>query len=151
MRKQETKYGKLIGRQGDEYYYLDYTFEDGTFKGAVGSIMRPVTIEEAEDRRENFDDDGERWQMAVDAGATELGKKEWKEMVLDIDGDEAVFDQSYYEYGEDLLNRIDPKREIYELVECRGGGRCFYFDTKWDELFDPALWKEILKFEKEIK
>lgn len=148
MARQETKYGKLIGHIGEEYYYLDDTFSyDGGLRGATGSIMRPVTIEEAQYRRDNWDEDGELWRMAVEAKQTYRGHEDWVEFVLDCDGNDAVFDLSYYDYQEALLDRLDPDRKTYELVECVGGGRCFKPSMKWDELFAPELWKEIVKYE----
>ena len=142
----ETEYGELIGRIGDEYYYLDGVFEyTDSFKGATGSVMRPVTPEEAEQRREDWDDGDEMWKQAVEAGNTTLGADEWHEMVMDVDGDEVIFDFSYCDtYGEDLLERLG---EEYELVECRGGGRCFDYDMKWDELFNTKLWEMIRQYE----
>lgn len=43
MARSQVNYRKLVGRVGNEYYFLDYTFENGDHKGAVGSIMVLVT------------------------------------------------------------------------------------------------------------
>ena len=146
MIKQEQKIGKLVGRKGNEFYYCDYIFEHGTFKGVVGSVMTPIGSEEAKDRRENWDEDGELWRQAVQEGATELGINAWHKMVLDTAGDDVVFDLSYADtYGNDLLEFLNNVE--FELVECIGGGRCFYTDMKWDELYDKELWEHIKQAE----
>ncbi|KKM72115.1 hypothetical protein LCGC14_1423730 [marine sediment metagenome] len=149
--KKQTDYNKLVGRQGDTYYYLDYVFDHGpgsSFRGAVGSRMCPVTFADAERRRENFDEDGDEWRAAVQEQQTTLGYDDWCKFVVATDGDDAIFDQSYSDtYGEDLLDRLDPEREEYELVECTGGGRCFNHEDKWDEVFDAELVKVIASYE----
>ncbi len=157
MRKQ-TDYNKLIGRIGDEYYWLEYIFNDENgFKGAVGFSLRPITIEEAEQRREDFDEDNELWKMAVSSGNTELSAEDWHKMVLDIDGDDSVFDMSFFSpYGEELIKKlnadIEDEGERYELTEACGCGRHFDIGMKWDELFKPELYKLIEQAEaKEIK
>ena len=143
----QTNYDKLIGRKGEEYYYLDYVFTHRQdFKGATGSIMRPVTEAEAEERRDDWDSDGEMWRQAVAGESTTLSQEEWQQQALAIDGDDLVFDLSYCcTHGEDLLERLG--RDEYELVECLGGGRCFYTDIEWDELFEPELWELIKEYE----
>ena len=144
--KNQTDYGKLIGRKGNEYYFLDYTFEDRDFKGAVGSVMVPVTKEEAEERRDDWDSDGEMWRMAVEAEMTTMGMDEWHEFVLAMDGENHMFDESYCStYGEELLAFLDSEEN--ELVECVGGGRCFYADREFDEIYEPDLWELIKKYE----
>lgn len=46
--RNETKYNKLVGRIGDAYIFLDYTFEHSPdFRGATGSSIRPVSRERA--------------------------------------------------------------------------------------------------------
>jgi hypothetical protein len=45
MPRSQTNYGKLVGRIGNEYYFLDYVFKQDKHRGAVGSIMFPVTRE----------------------------------------------------------------------------------------------------------
>ena len=144
----ETKYGELIGEIGGDYYYLDYVFEHSdSFKGATATVLRPVAFSEAESRREEFDEDGELWRCTVASESTELSMDEWHKSVLDNDGDDAIFDFGGGEYHEDLLDRIDPERQEYELVECIGGGRSFSLDMKWDKLYNPELWEVIKKYE----
>ena len=144
----QTTYQKLIGRIDNEYYFLDYVFETDAYKGAVASVLSPVSFEEMEYRRENFDEDGELWKDAVANDRTELGHKEWAAHVLRLDGDDAVIDLSYFStYGEELLQRLDPEHEVYEYTEGVGGGRSFRPDMKWDELYEPELWQIIQQYE----
>ena len=146
--RDQTTYGKLVGRVENEYYYLEYVFQDDTFKGAVGAILIPVSFAEMEERRTIFDDDGELWRAAVEAQQTELSHKDWRDRVLAIDGDDAVIDLSWFcDYGEALLERLDPKHEVYEYTEGIGGGRCFHLDMVWDELYAPDLWEIIKQYE----
>lgn len=148
MNRQEDHYNKLVARIGDGYYFCDYIFHDDRFKGATGSIMRPVSEAEAEDRRENYDEDGEMWKNAVADDRTTLGKDDWWELVLNTDGDEAVYDLSYADtYGEALMELLHNRGEDVELVECVGGGRCFHEDTEYDEVFDQELLDKINEVE----
>ena len=148
MDNEETKYNKLIGKIGDEYYFLDHTFNHAdNFKGAVGSTMQPLTEEEYNERVDNYfdvDNIREFWQQAVEADKTDMGLDEWIEFVRNTDGEENVIDRSYPNYGEQLKKLLG--EEVFE-VECTGGGRCFEKKMKWDKLFDEKLWEEIKKFE----
>lgn len=143
----EIKYNKLVGRIEDRYYYLDRVFQhNDNFKGAVGSIMRPVSFAEASARREEWDDDNELWNHAVANNDTDLGADEWHNMVIEEDGDALVFDLSYANtYGEDLIKFLN--EDDIELVECVSGGRCFYTDMAWDELYNHGLWEMIKQYE----
>ena len=146
MNKEETQIHKLIGRIGEEYYFCDYVFKDKNFKGATGTLMHPVTAEEAEELRDNWDKDGELWQEAVANKQTTLGQDDWKKQILYIGDDSVVFDLSYADtYGGKLLDKLG--RDNYELVECIGGGRCFKVDMAWDELFDAETWELIKQYE----
>jgi hypothetical protein len=64
----------LVGKTiNGDYYWLDYVFEDGDFKGAVGSVFRPVTNAEKKERmsignaKDNLED---LWKDAVASGDT---------------------------------------------------------------------------------
>lgn len=139
---------KLIGRIGDSYYYLQELFEHkGQSKGAIGSIMMPVSINEASNRRDTWDECNELWKAAVVANRTDLGADAWHEMVMSQGGDDIVFDLSYPDLADDLLRFLnDP---TVELCECVGGGRCFDLSLEWDDLYEPELWNLIKKFESE--
>jgi len=148
MRK-ETKIGKLICKIEDEYYFLNYFFNhNDDFKGATGTILRPVSKEEyieiTEDNAEEYLE--ENWRMAVQGGNTTDGLSDWVEYVKRMDGDGAFFDLSYSEYWEQL-RAIGFDEEDYPVIECRGGGRCFGKETKFDKIFDKKLWKQIREIE----
>ena len=161
----EQKVNKLVGRttEGD-YYWLDCVFEDGDFEdgehsGAVGSVFRPVSEAEKEEQMDS-DDAKERfrdlWQNAVDTNNTELGLDDFVQDVIDMDGDEAFFDLSYYDNGceiaeifnSELPNDAD-ESEKAEFSECVGGGRCFNRKIKWDKVYDEAALTLALSYEKD--
>lgn len=149
--REETRYDKLVGRIGENYYFLDYTFKHGEFKGATATILRPVDIDEHKDKT-NPESDAckdyfrELWQIAVSDGITEDGLDDWVEQIINIDGDEAVFDFSGYHLWEQL-RKIGLSEEEYPVFECVGGGRSFSIDMEWNEIYDVELWEEIKKFE----
>ena len=149
--KRETKYNQLVGRIGDEYYFLDYTFHHGDdFKGATGSELSPLTEDEYNERVESyFDPENMRdsWRQAVSDSSTDLSLSDWIELVKDTDGEENVIDRSYADtYGEELKKRLGDK--AFE-VECLGGGRCFEAGMKFDEVFNQKLVDIINQFEEE--
>jgi len=156
---------KLVGKdKSGDYYWLDYVFEDGDFEdgehsGAVGSVFRPVSEAEKEEQMDS-DDAKERfrdlWQNAVDTNNTELGLDDFVQDVIDMDGDEAFFDLSYYDNGceiaeifnSELPNDAD-ESEKAEFSECVGGGRCFNRKIKWDKVYDEAALTLALSYEKD--
>ena len=109
-------------------------------RGAVGTIFVPATKREAQDRRDDWDEDGEQWRSAVAAEQTDMSMEEWHECTLGSDGDDVVFDLSYYDLGIELCDKLNAElpedHDEYELAECVGGGRCFSVDMKWDELYN---------------
>jgi len=150
----QTQVKKLVGRIDNAYYLCDYLFKhsDG-FKGATATVLCPVARETYENRTdsghpntiERFED---CWQQAVQAGSTTDSLEGWVEMVLDTDGDEAVFDMSGYDYWDDLRAAIpELTEEDYPVFECVGGGRSFSPDMKWDEIYDEKLWQQIKEIE----
>lgn len=148
--RQEDRYDKLVARIGNKYYFCNYIFHDlrnKHFKGATGSVMRPVSECEAEERRENYDEDGEMWKNAVENDNTTLGKDDWWEWVLDNDGDDAISDADTY--GKELMELLHNQDKDVELVECVGGGRCFDANTEYDEVFDQELLDKINAVETE--
>ena len=144
--EKRTEYNELIGRIDDEYYFLKDVFTHSKdFKGATGSVLRPVTKSEAEDRRERWDDDNELWKIAVQSGNTDLGADDWHAMVINADGDDVVFDLSDRDLADKLMAKLDD--DDIEIIECRDGGRCFDINMKWDEIYRPDLWKIIKQYE----
>lgn len=152
MERYEQKYNKLIGRQGDEYIFLDYLFKQGTFHGATGTRMRPISQGEHSERTDpdNIKDRYEDiWREVVSSGKTTEGLDEWVDMCIRIDGvNHMAYDTSYWMsemWGQ--LREIGITEEEYPVIECTGGGRCFDIDMQWDELYDEKLWKLIQKYE----
>lgn len=145
-------YNKLIGVIDAEYYFLKYVFDGGHgLKGATGSILRPVTNDEAEERRENYDDDNERWKQAVADDYTTLGAYDYKEQ--NPAEDEDIFDLCDRELADNLMAILteeyqSEKRNFdIELIESVGGGSCFKVDMRWDKLYNRNLWELIKQYE----
>jgi hypothetical protein len=44
-KRKEKKYFKPVGIKDGSIYFLDYIFEDGDFKGAVGTVLYPFQVE----------------------------------------------------------------------------------------------------------
>ena len=121
-------YNKVVAYNEDEIYLLDHTFEyPDRFKGAVGTIARPVTEQEYNERlsREGLAETAECiWR--ADAGSTygtELGLEEW-------------IDENLEELQESAIELLDP--EVLEAAglhyfaaEIIGAGRIF--DEGWDK------------------
>ena len=143
-----TKYGKLVGRKDDEFYFLDDIFNYGDgFKGATGTRLRLVPQEEyAERTSQESKEEYARgfWQTAVADGKTDDGLTDWMEY-NDI-GDDFMFDLSYAEYWPQLRT-VGYSEEEYPIIECTGGGRCFDSDMEFDEVYAPELIKLINKVE----
>jgi hypothetical protein len=155
-RREQNNYHKLIGRIGNDYYFLDYTFSHGDgFKGATGTVLTPVGKNEYEDRTDPESETcqewfREIWKMAVENNDTDKGLEDWVFENISAYGDEGVFDFSGYDLWEQL-REIGLNEDDYPVFECIGGGRCFDVDMVFDEIYDKELWEEIKKFEKEKK
>ena len=152
-------YNKLVGRKGNEYYFLDYIFKhDEDFMGATGTIVTPVHsnyFEYATSR----DGLAERY---LDA----MSESEWcNTLGLDeddcteeeiIDGIENLYRAGELQPFEECSSKEESQmREIaefsdsnkYPLFEVIGGGRSFYADPKFDEVYDKTLLALIIKAE----
>jgi hypothetical protein len=162
--KKRIKFDKLVGRVGDDYYFLDTIFEynDG-FKGATGTIVNPVNKSYYEYATS---EDGilERY---LDA----MGESEWMETLnldendFEDEGDKlkAIEDGIYELYRVGELNPFEEvdyeqeeqMRELpqfsdsdeYPLFEVIGGGRVFGADVKFDEIYDNELYKKVKQVE----
>lgn len=75
------KYLEIEPKEAEE----DITTEDEETYTYCGTYYYVLTENEAHDRAEEYLGD-EMWQMAVQSGNTELGKQEWVEQVINIDG-----------------------------------------------------------------
>lgn len=171
MARSGKHFGEVVGvTESGEVYILDYTFDSGAgdgFKGAVGTHMRPVTRAEYEEAteqealEERFED---VWQMMAGDGRTTESLADFAARAFAVDGDEAVFDLSNYEYWEDaeyyvrMLNDRagNPLYELDEeivLFDCNGGGRCFSSFDEMQDMFvlmpNTELWLDINRAERE--
>ena len=152
MRKQ-TEYNQLVGRIGDSYYFCDYIFEDRGFKGAVASVLCPVSKSDYDNRHDLDNSDTlewfrELWQWAVDGNYTEESLVSYAQDVIDDDGDDALWDLSYNHYWDALREAIPELTEDeYPVFEAAGGGRRFSPDMEWDEIYDQELWEKIKAIE----
>ena len=128
MAKNSWDYNKVVAYNEDEIYLLDYIFEypDG-FKGAVGTIVRPVTEGEYNERlsREGLAETAECiWR--ADAGSTfgtELGLEEWINENLEELREDAIELQD--------LEVLEAAGLHYFAAEIIGAGRIFH--EGWDE------------------
>lgn len=69
-------------------------------------------------------------------------------MVLNVDGDEVVFDFSDCDLWNILREAISKlTEEDYPVFECTGGGRSFSSDMMWDEIYNQELWEKIKEIE----
>lgn len=162
MKKEKRiKIDKLVGRTEDgEYYWLDEVFEHAkNFRGACGSVFRPVTVaqkEEAmtpENAKERFRD---LWQEAVRTGHTEDSLDEYVESIVGCDELESFFDLSYYDNGCEIAEIYNselpadaPEEDNAEFCECVGRGRCFNHKIKWAKVYDTKALKLALSYEKD--
>ena len=162
---EREKIEQVVGRTTDgEYYVLDYVFDETTdnkpFRGAVGSVMRPISIREADEAMEveNATDRYEDvWRECVANGDETRSLDDFVESILMSEGIEAMFDLSYYSIGEEvakLYNEELPEdhdeKDEAEFSECVGGGRCFSHSLEFDkvhrqDLLDLALSHESAK------
>ena len=128
MAKNSWDYNKVVAYGEDEIYLLDYTFNyaDG-FKGAVGTIVSPVTEQEYNERlsREGLAETAECiWR--ADAGSTfgtELGLEEWINENLEELREGAIELQD--------LEVLEAAGLHYFAAEIIGAGRVFH--EGWDK------------------
>jgi hypothetical protein len=162
--KTQDNYNALIGRIGDEFYFLDYIFKhnDG-FKGATGTIVMPVSKEYYEYATS---EEGilERYMDA-------MGEDEWiSTLGLDRDNFEdendltkAIEDGIWQLYNAGELNPFDEvdsnieeqmralpqfaSSEEYPVFEVIGGGRSFDKERVFDEIYNQELFDKIKEAE----
>lgn len=156
MPREEIKINKLVGEKNNEFYFLDYVFDEGNnFKGAKGTILVPISQEEYKERTTTpglAEWLKEAWKYRFENDQTALGLEEWAEEVYSIDGDDAVFDLSYS--NTDFWQQIrevepDLTEEDFPLFECIGGGRCFSKNMEFEKVYNPELIELINKYEEE--
>jgi len=174
MREEKAK---LIGRIGDEYWFVDSVFKHGDgLAGCTGCQVYPVSADQA-DEALSFDNMADRYadywaEQYKDAaeddcencggypdedGCENCGYPSLESLCNDIaraDGYDAVFDFPGHEYT-DILEGIlvtedDP--DAVEFADCGGCGRIFGhaahdFKDRFDEVYDRKALVAILAYE----
>lgn len=146
MSKQQTNYNKVVGRNGQEIYILDYTFKhDDGFQGATGTVVVGLTQEQVDYM---YSDEGllERWYD----GFNPNGEKTEEEFLEEINnvirwGNFEPFEQHHND--DELLALQYSKDNNFVAFEVIGCGRCFKEDQTFEEVFNEELLQEILKYE----
>ena len=128
MARNSQYYNKVVAYNEDEIYILDNIFEySDSFRGAVGTIARPVTEQEYDERlsRDGLAETAEcLWR--ADAGSTfgtELGLEEWIDENLEELRESAIELQD--------LEVLEAAGLHYFAAEIIGGGRVFH--EGWDK------------------
>ena len=149
MSRQQTNYDRVVGRNGQEIYILDYTFkyDDDGFQGAVGTVVVGLTQVEVDYM---YSDEGllERWYDAFNPDGEKTEEEFLEEINDEISwGGFGPFEQHHD--GEELLTLQYSKDSNFVAFEVIGCGRCFKEDQTFEEVFNEELLQEILKYEGE--
>lgn len=167
----------LVGRKDNEYWFVDSVFwHDANFYGCTGSIVCPISEEQAEDEL-SVDQLEDRfydywYERAIEDiqegcencagepnndGCEDCGYQSLRRFCEDIvryDGYDAVFDYPGHAYEEVLRDLLvsddDPSR--VETVDHSGCGRIFGNDgvDDFDEVYNLAALEACLAYEKGI-
>jgi hypothetical protein len=151
---------RLIGRDGDTYYFVDSVFDHGDgFRGCTGFAVRPVSpgewewASEFENVAERLEDvyadmygGDDRWYDPDSAG--DAREKDFERFVNDAiqyDGiGHLMFDESYCCEAGSVFDKLELE---YETTDCNGCGRMFKADSDYEELFDLNAWIGVRSFE----
>ena len=158
------KFDKLVGRVGDDYYFLDDIFEykDG-FKGATGTIVNPVnnsyyeyaTSEDGILERYMDAMGAEEWMQTLNLDEEDFDNEDDKIKAIE-NGIYELHRMGYLNPFEEFDYKMEEQmRELpqfsdsneYPLFEVIGGGRIFGADVKFDEIFDNELYKKVKQVE----
>jgi hypothetical protein len=138
----------VLGKRNRVFDFVDYIFElESGFSGAVGSSMRLVTYEEAEEQMSRYMNyETSPLVHAYEDEAPEIGWDEWIKGVADNDGYRLVYDLSYADKYGDVVKQLAVEEDLVnsitdiEVVECTGGGRMFERTIDhYDEVYDSEL------------
>jgi hypothetical protein len=155
----EKVYNKLVGRKGNEYYFVDYIFKHrNDFMGATGTVVTPVHrnyFEYATSR----DGLAERYLDSMDESEwckiLGLNEDDCTEEEI-IDGIESLYRAGELQPFEECNSEQESQMrkiaefsdsEKYPLFEVIGGGRSFSADDKFDEVYDKTLLAMVKKAE----
>ena len=149
--------------EDDELYILDSIFHNSNaFQGVTCYSMRHLSDEDIEERNKVdnvMDYCDELWRMAVQAGQTEDGLREWTEQYInDCYGDlYPGWDSSYYRDTQEAIGNLTHGQQValYKYYgqddicdeftcECGGCGRHFPEDNEWKMRFVSDKLLELL-------
>jgi hypothetical protein len=156
MARKEKKINKVIGKTADgDFYCCEDIFRySDNFKGATGTVLRPVSLAEYENA-ENPDNPDTRdrfldlWKEVVQAGCTENGFDDWLKMLLATDFPECSFDVGGDAFWDEIRKiESDLTEEKFPIFDCIGCGRIFSKDKKFEIIYEPEILKQILRSEK---
>ena len=144
-KKKEKKYYKPVGIKDGSIYFLDYTFEDGDFKGAVGTVLDPITKNYIDSitNEDWIEYSREIWVEAVKSGSTEQSLEDYAESIKNESENQGQLypghDDSYTELHDEAKKYFDSNVETFN---CCGGGRCF--DLKLLNSFDTVINQDLI-------
>lgn len=144
-KRKEKKYFKPVGIKDGSIYFLDYIFEDGDFKGAVGTVLDPITKNYIENitNEDWIEYSREIWVEAVKSGSTEQSLEDYAESIKNESENQGQLypghDDSYTELHDEAKKYFDNDVETFN---CCGGGRCF--DLKLLNSFDKVINQDLI-------
>ena len=155
-KRKEKKYFKPVGIKDGSIYFLDYIFEDGDFKGAVGTVLDPITPEYIENitNEDWVEYSRDLWKSAVETNSTEDSLEDYAKL---IENDSEIsgllypgHDNSYSELYDEAKKHFDYEIETFN---CCGGGRCFDLEllNSFDKVINQDLIDLIKSYETEKK
>lgn len=155
-KRKEKKYFKPVGIKDGSIYFLDYIFEDGDFKGAVGTVLDPVTKDYIENitNEDWIEYSREIWVEAVKSGSTEQSLEDYAELIKNESENQGQLypghDDSYTELHDEAKKYFDNDIETFN---CCGGGRCFDLEllNSFDKVINQDLIDLIKSYETEKK
>ena len=155
-KRKEKKYFKPVGIKDGSIYFLDYIFEDGDFKGAVGTVLDPITKNYIENitNEDWIEYSREIWVEAVKSGSTEQSLEDYAESIKNESENQGQLypghDDSYTELHDEAKKYFDNDVETFN---CCGGGRCFDLEllNSFDKVINQDLIDLIKSYETEKK
>ena len=155
-KRKEKKYFKPVGIKDGSIYFLDYIFEDGDFKGAVGTVLDPITKNYIENitNEDWIEYSREIWVEAVKSGSTEQSLEDYAESIKNESENQGQLypghDDSYTELHDEAKKYFDNDVETFN---CCGGGRCFDLEllNSFDKVINQDLIDLIKSYEIEKK
>ena len=155
-KRKEKKYFKPVGIKDGSIYFLDYIFEDGDFKGAVGTVLDPITKNYIENitNEDWIEYSREIWVEAVKSGSTEQSLEDYAESIKNESENQCQLypghDDSYTELHDEAKKYFDNNVETFN---CCGGGRCFDLEllNSFDKVINQDLIDLIKSYETEKK